>query len=162
MAAEIDRTQERIVLGVQGASGIVTLENWKRNGPYIAVNGARVRRSLGGSFSVPASAGGAVSLRLRGGMPGYVRVLSGSDVLVDTGKAPGWMWVLVVLPVLLVLLLQGLLGFGIALGLVFANKAIVTSEALPMTMRVGLPIALFVGAAAVELSILAALLSARG
>jgi len=162
MATELVKAQDRIVLDVRGASGVVTLENWKKSAPYLAVNGARLRRSLGGSVSVPAAGGGAIVLKLRGGMPGYVRVLSGSEVLVDTGKAPGWMWVLVTLPVLLILLMQGLLGFAIAMGVVFANKAIVTNEALPKSIRVTLPIALVVGAAALEFTILLAVVSSRG
>jgi len=132
-----------ITLDVPNAKGIVTLVDWKGSRPGIAVSGIPLRRSFGNSYFVPVTKGEAVRLRIRGGIPGYFRVLWGPKELANTGRAPAWMWMLTVSPALLFILLPGLIGLAITLGGIYANRSLVSNEKLPVALRFLLPIVVF-------------------
>jgi hypothetical protein len=132
-----------LTLDVPNAKGVVTLIDWKASRPGIAVGGIPLRRSFGNSYFVPVTRGEAVRLRIRSGMPGYVRVLWGPKELANTGRAPAWMWMLTLAPILLLLFLPGLVGLVIAVGAIFANRVIVSSERIPIALRLLLPIVVF-------------------
>ncbi len=153
MAPTASKDGAPISLDVPGAAGKVTLVGWKTTRPYVALDGERVRRGLWGSYDVPTAAHRSARVRVRGGMPGFIRVTQDNRVLVDTGRAPAWMWLLSVLPIILLLLLPGLVGVVIVGALFFANRAIVSAESLPMGARFALPILVVIAGAFLEISI---------
>ena len=132
-----------ITLDVPNAKGVVTLVDWKASRPGISVSGIPLRRSFGNSYFVPVTRGESVRLRIRGGIPGYVRVLWGPKELANTGRAPAWMWMLTASPALLFLLLPGLIGLVITMGGIYTNRSLVSNEKLPVALRFLLPIVVF-------------------
>ncbi len=146
-----------IVLKIPEAKGAVKLVKWKTGRPGIEVGGVGLRRGFFGTYLVPAKNGSPIRIQVRGSMPGYLRVYRGREELANTGRAPGWMWTITLLPVLLLLIIQGLIGFAVAFGLIFANRAIVSKETWPVALRIVLPSMIFFMVFVVELQLAIAL-----
>jgi hypothetical protein len=161
MAAEFDKTQERFVLDFPGSAGVVTFEGWRTSKPFLAVNGVRVISGVGGTYQIPMTDGTATKAKVKIQIGGSVKVESGGRTVFSTPSMPGGLIAVSLLPLLLLVLMQGAIGFALAFGLAALNMSIVRNQGLSTAARYLIPVGIFVGAVAVELTIIAAVLSSR-
>ena len=161
MTTEFDRTQERFVIDFPGSVGVVTLEGWKGGKPFLAVDGVRAGAGFGGAYMIPMRDGTATKAKVKIQLTGSVRVESGGRTLFATPSMSGGLIAVSLLPLLLLVLMQGAIGFGLAFGLAALNMSIVRNQGLSMAARYLIPVGVFVGAVAVELTIIAAVFSSR-
>jgi hypothetical protein len=161
MTTEFDKTQERFVLDFPGSAGVVTFEGWKTSKPFLAVDGVRVSSGVGGTYKIPMTDGTVTKATVKILMGGSARVQSGGRTLFSTPSMPGGLIAVSLLPLLLLLILQGAIGFALAFGLAALNMSIVRNQGLSMVARYLIPVGVFLAAAAVELAIAAAVLASR-
>ena len=161
MATEFDTTQDRLVLDFPGSAGVVTLEGWKAGRPFVAVDGVRAGAGVGAKYRIPMTDGTVTEATVKMKLTGSINVMSGGRALVSTPSMHGGLIAVSLLPLLLLLLMQGAIGFALAFGLAALNMSIVRNQGLSMAARYLIPVAIFIGAVAVELTIIAAVFGSR-
>lgn len=161
MTAEFDKTQERFVLDFPGSAGVVTFEGWKTSKPFLAVDGVRGNSGMGGNYKIPMTDGTVTKATVKIQMGGSAKVQSGGRTIFSTPSMPGGLVAVSLLPLLLIVILQGAIGFAMAFGLAALNMSIVRNQGLSMVARYLIPVGIFVAAGIAELAIAAAVLASR-
>jgi hypothetical protein len=150
-------------LHIPGVSGGISVEPTFWKGFRYSVDGQPIKPHgfPRNRLTLPGTAG-PVEAKVKGGVArAYPSlVVDGKDYA--TGPAtPRAQQVVALLPVLLLLLVQGALGFLVAFVAVSTNMGIVRSER-PNAAKIGLMVVVLVVASAVDLLVAGAILSARG
>ncbi|MDN4473708.1 hypothetical protein [Demequina zhanjiangensis] len=137
---------ENIVpLEIGGARGKVELEGVLGVFAKVLVDGTPVRAQRG-VFPVPLKGGRTASVRLRGFLPGFQKVLvDGEQVMALGSHVPMAARITMFAPLLLVLAggygpALGAVGLVLGLLLFFLSILVVKNDAMPVPMRVALPV----------------------
>jgi hypothetical protein len=144
-----------IPLEFPGSIGRVTLEAWRTTRPFLAINGKPVRRGLHSAFRIPMNDGTKTKAAIRGRLPGSVRVVSQGRVVFETPQTPMIHMIVTALPILLMFISTGPVGFFGAFALVAINMKILTSDRISSRWKILLPLGVFLlgGLAVVALAV---------
>jgi hypothetical protein len=151
-------TPDSVVLPIPGATGVVTLERWRKR-PYIALDGKRL--GAGAGANVPLSDGSKARVKIKALMAGAPRVYVDGREVFTTPQPKIGLVILAATPVLSLIFLQGLLGFALAFGGFAAAQAVVRKDNLSTTVRVLSVLGITVACVGIAFAIAVAVLTAQ-
>lgn len=104
-----------------------------------------------GVWELRGKGGNAVQVRARGFFPGFVKLAANSQVIYSFGHyVPAWLRAITLLP-FLIIVLNPLAGLVFGMALFISNVLIVKNQAMPLGLRVALPVVNAVAAGLVVL-----------